>query len=82
MSMMIHRNKKKKVENRSVLAQSEKNSESYVEENSEKQQYTRTDINRMNKDDLISLANKAGIKRVEEYNGTDLRKELIEKLSL
>lgn len=44
--------------------------------------YTRTDINRMNKDDLISLANKAGIKRVEEYSGTDLRKELIEKLSL
>lgn len=52
------------------------------EERSEEQQYTKTDIQRMSKDDLVSLAIKMGIDGAEEMSGADLKRELVEKLGL
>lgn len=82
MGMMIHRNKKRKEEKKSALVQSAEIPETYVEETPEEQQYTRTDINRMNKDDLVSLATAAGIEGAEDMSGSDLKKELIERFGL
>lgn len=82
MSMMIHRNKKKKAEKKSALVQSAEMPETYVEETPEEQRYTRTDINRMNKDDLVFLAVEVGIEAAEDMSGSDLKKELIEKFGL
>lgn len=44
--------------------------------------YTKTDINRMSKEDLVSLANEVGIIGAEDKSGSDLKKELIEKFGL
>lgn len=52
------------------------------EERSEEQQYTKTDIQRMSKDDLVSLAVEVGIEGAEEMNGADLKRELIEHFEL
>lgn len=52
----------------------------FIEEKEDK--YTKTDINRMSKDDLISLAIKVGIFGAEDKSGSDLKKELIEKFVL
>lgn len=82
MSMMIHRNRKRKEEKKSALVQSAVMPESYVEEVPEEQRYTRTDINRMSKGDLISLAAEVGIDATEETSGSDLKKELIERFGL
>lgn len=82
MSMMIHRNKKKKLEKKSALVQSAENTQTYKEEIPEEQRYTKTDISRMNKDDLVSLANELGIENVEKMSGNDLKKELIQKFEL
>lgn len=48
----------------------------------EKTTYTRTDINRMSKEDLVSLANKVGIVGADDKSGSDLKKELIDKFGL
>lgn len=48
----------------------------------EEKKYTRTDINRMSKDDLVSLATESGIEGAEEISGSDLKKALIEKFGL
>lgn len=82
MGMIIHRNKKKKAEKKSALVQSAEMPETYIEETPEEQRYTRTDINRMNKDDLVSLAIEVGIESAEDMSGSELKKELIEKFSL
>lgn len=82
MSMMIHRNKKRKDEKKSALVQSAKMPETYVEETPEEQRYTRTDINRMSKDDLVSLAMEVGIEAADDMSGSDLKKELIERFGL
>lgn len=82
MGMMIHRNKKKKAEKKSALVQNSETPEMYAEETPEEQRYTRTDINRMNKDDLVSLAAEVGIENAEETSGADLKKLLIEKFEL
>ncbi len=52
------------------------------EERPEEQQYTKTDIQRMSKDDLVSLASEVGIEGAEEMNGADLKRELIEHFEL
>lgn len=44
--------------------------------------YTKTDINRMSKEDLASLANDVGIVGAEDKSGSDLKKELINKFGL
>lgn len=82
MSMMIHRNRKRKEEKKSALVQSAEIPESYVNETPEEQQYTRTDINRMSKGDLASLAAEVGIEGSEDMSGSDLKKELIERFGL
>lgn len=82
MSMMIHRNRKKKEEKKNALVQSVEMPESYVDEVPEEQRYTRTDINRMSKGDLVSLATEVGIEVSEDVSGADLKKELIEKFGL
>lgn len=82
MSMMIHRNKKRKAEKKSALVQSAENPQTYTEETPEEQRYTRTDINRMSKDDLVSLANEVGIEYAEDMSGNELKKQLIEKFNL
>lgn len=51
-------------------------------ETQEEKIYTKTDINRMGKDDLISLATGVGIEEAEEMSGNDLKKALIEKFEL
>lgn len=51
-------------------------------EEKEDKKYTKTDIQRMSKDDLVSLAMEVGINRVEEMNGADLKRELIEYFEL
>lgn len=84
MSMMIHRNRKRKkqreISNKETLPFSDSDIE--FEERTEGQQYTKTDIQRMSKDDLVSLAIKMGIDGAEEMSGADLKKELIEELGL
>ena len=45
----------------------------------EKSSYTKTDINRMSKDDLVKLASENGIDTTDK-SGNDLKKALIEKL--
>lgn len=51
-------------------------------EEKEDKKYTKTDIQRMNKDDLVSLAVEVGIDGAEEMNGADLKRELIEEFGL
>lgn len=44
--------------------------------------YTKTEINRMPVDELRKLAKEQGFSDVEEINGSDLKRMLIEKLGL
>ncbi len=84
MSMMIHRNRKRK--KRREISREENlpfsDSDIKFEERQEEQQYTKTDIQRMNKDDLVSLAIKMEIDGAEEMSGADLKRELIEEFGL
>lgn len=51
----------------------------FSEENNEPE-YTKTDIHRMSVDKLRSLAAEQGIDGVEEMNGADIKKLLLEKI--
>lgn len=84
MSMMIHRNRKRKKQREISHEENLPFSDSDIqfEEREEEQQYTKTDIQRMNKDDLVSLAVKVGIEGAEEMSGADLKRELIEEFGL
>lgn len=84
MSMMIHRNRKRKKQREISHEENLPFSDSDIEfeERPEDQQYTKTDIQRMSKDDLVSLAIKMGIVGAEEMSGADLKRELIEELGL
>lgn len=82
MGMMIHRNKKRRAEKQAALLKNARTPENYKAEVPEEQQYTKTDINRMSKGDLVSLANEVGIAGAEEKSGSELKKELIEKFCL
>lgn len=84
MSMMIHRNRKRKKQREVSHEENLPFSDSDIqfEEREEEPQYTKTDIQRMSKDDLVSLAIKMGIDGAEEMSGADLKRELIEKLGL
>lgn len=84
MSMMIHRNRKKK--NQREVSHEENlpffDSDIEFEERPKEQQYTKTDIQRMSKDDLVSLASEIGIEGAEKMNGADLKRELVEHFEL
>lgn len=83
MSMMIHRNRKRKerkINQEENLPFSD--SDIQFEERPEVHQYTKTDIQRMSKEDLVSLAMGSGVEGAEEMSGADLKKELIEKFRL
>lgn len=84
MSMMIHRNRKRKKQREISHEENLPFSDSDIqfEEREEEQQYTKTDIQRMSKDDLVSLASEVGIEGAEEMNGADLKRELIEHFEL
>lgn len=82
MGMMIHRNKKRRAEKQAALLQNAKTPQNYKTDVPEEQQYTKTDINRMSKGDLVTLASEVGIVGAEEKNGSELKKELIEKFGL
>ena len=82
MSMMIHRNRKKKNQRGISHEENLPFSDIEFEERPKEQQYTKTDIQRMNKDDLVSLAIKIGIDGAEEMSGADLKRELIEEFGL
>ncbi len=84
MSMMIHRNRKRKKQREISREENLPFSDSDIqfEEREEEQQYTKTDIQRMNKDDLVSLAVEVGVDGAEEMNGSDLKRELIEHFEL
>lgn len=84
MSMMIHRNRKRKKQREISHEENLPFSDSDIEfeERPDEQQYTKTDIQRMSKDDLVSLAIKMGIDGAEEMSGADLKRELIEEFGL
>lgn len=89
MGMMIHRNRKRKKEREMTsggINQEENlpfsDSEINFEERPDNQKYTKTDIQRMSKEDLVSLAMEVGIDGAEEMSGADLKKELIEEFGL
>lgn len=44
--------------------------------------YTKTDINRMSKEELVTLAIAQRIENAEELSGTEIKKILIEKFGL
>lgn len=44
--------------------------------------YTKTDINRLPKDELVRLATENGVEDAAELNGADLKRILIEKMGL
>lgn len=46
------------------------------------QPFSKTEINRMSKNDLVALAIEQGIENAEETSGADLKKALIEKFGL
>lgn len=46
------------------------------------QPFSKTEINRMSKDDLVNLAIKQRIENAEETNGAELKKALIQKFGL
>lgn len=46
------------------------------------QPFSKTEINRMSKDDLVALAIEQGIENAKETSGADLKKALIEKFGL
>lgn len=56
--------------------------ETKAEPKVEETKYTKTEINRMSKDDLVALASEQGIENAEETSGADLKKALIEKFGL
>lgn len=80
--MMIRRNLKMRAEKQAALLKNASAPENYKTEVPEEQQYTKTDINRMSKEDLVSLASEVGIIGAEDKSGSDLKKELIEKFGL
>lgn len=80
--MMIRRNLRMRAEKKTALLKNAETPENYKTEVPEEQQYTKTDINRMSKEDLVSLANEVGIIGAEDKSGSDLKKELIEKFGL
>lgn len=82
MGRMLHRKKMQRAAKQAALLQNANTPENYRTEVPEEQQYTRTDINRMSKDDLVALANEVGIARANEKNGSELKRELIEKFNL
>ncbi len=52
------------------------------EENSAEKQYTKTDIQRMNKAELVETAKKAGIEGADGMNGTELKENLLKAFNL
>lgn len=84
MSMMIHRNRKRKKEREVSREETLPFSDSDIEfeERPQDLQYTKTDIQRMSKDDLVSLASEVGIEGAEEMNGGKLKETLISYFSL
>lgn len=82
MGMMIHRNKKRRAEKQATLLQNAKTPQNYKTDVPEEQQYTKTNINRMSKGDLVTLASEVGIAGAEEKSGSELKRELIEKFGL
>lgn len=52
------------------------------ENEAEENHYTRTDINRMPVDELRKLAGETGISGAESMTGADIKKALIDALSL
>lgn len=89
MSMMIHRNRKRK-NKREISGYgldygenlSFSDSGTKFEERPDGQQYTKTDINKMSTMQLQKLAAESGIENANEKNGGELKKLLIEKFSL
>lgn len=54
----------------------------YGDEINYKPEYTKTDINRMNKETLVNEAEKIGIEDAEELSGNVLKEKLIEYYEL
>lgn len=71
---MIHRHK---VENRAKGI-----SDAPREPKKEEKGYTKTDINRMTKSELVEFANNLGIADAENSSGAELKQAIIENLNL
>lgn len=80
--MMIRRNLRMRAEKKTAFLKNAETPGNYKTEVPEEQQYTKTDINRMSKEDLVTLASEAGIASAEDKSGSELKKELIEKFGL
>lgn len=60
----------------------EKPVEKPIEKNAEEVKYTKTDINRMSKAELVEQATKIGIEDAEDLSGNVLKDKLIEHYNL
>ncbi|MCD7724296.1 MAG: hypothetical protein LUI12_01865 [Clostridiales bacterium] len=83
---MIHRHKVQRAAKKPPTVTNENVTEleakKTTEKESENMSYTKTDINRMSKEDLVVLAVKVGIENAEEISGSDLKKMLIDYYNL
>lgn len=75
MGMMIHRNRKRQKERKAAIIEKTENATSESEF-----PYTKTEIHRMSKEDLITLASQIGIQEADSFSGADLKKMLMEKV--
>ena len=82
MGMMIHRNRKRKKEKQSAIVQAAETPEKYVEETPEEQRYTKTDINKMSKAELLEIAKNTGVEGADEMSRADLVEYLLSVFKL
>lgn len=65
-----------------LSGKSNKQKRPLIQKEKEKNRYTRTEINRMPVDELRKLAGETGITGAESMTGADIKKALIDALSL
>ena len=84
MSMMIHRSRKRKKQREISHEENLPFSDSDIqfEEREEEQQYTKTDIQRMNKAELQELARNSGVEGADEMTGQELKDYLLNVFGL
>lgn len=90
MGMMIHRNKMKRLAEQAAPIQGAETPEFHLEdainaptdsdimfEERPDKQYTKTDINRMGKAELVELAKNTGVEGADGMSGTELKEYLL-----
>lgn len=81
--MLLRRHRSAEVRERKKVPEPTNTEQTYTYDNdSERPQYTKTDINRMSKAELVYLAGEVGIYGADEMNGSDLKEQLISHFNL